>query len=76
LAKILYEQSRILFLRTRMPTKRTRTSLINKIIPNMVKTDPNWNEISTKLRTSLENFRSTYNDEISKLASQLIRKKR
>jgi hypothetical protein len=42
----------------------------------MVKTDPNWNEISTKLRTSLENFRSTYNDEISKLASQLIRKKR
>ena len=59
-----------------MPTKRTRTSLINSIIPNMDKTNSNWNEISTKLRQALENFRSTYNDDVSKLASQLVRKKR
>jgi len=59
-----------------MPTKRTRTSLIKSIIPNMVKTHPNWNEISTKLRQAFENFRSTYNDDVAKLASQLIQKKR
>ena len=59
-----------------MPTKRTRTSLIQSIIPNMVKTHSNWNEISTKVRQAFENFRSTYNDDVSKLASQLIRKKR
>lgn len=42
----------------------------------MVKTHSNWNEISTKLRQAFENFRSTYNDDVAKLASQLIRKKR
>lgn len=42
----------------------------------MVNTHPKWNEVSAKLRQSFENFRSTYNDEIAKLASQLIRKKR
>jgi hypothetical protein len=56
-----------------MPTKRTRVSLINSIIPNM---NSNWNEISTKLRQAFENFRSTYNDDVAKLASQLVRKKR
>ena len=76
MAKIISEQSQILFLRTRMPTKRTRTSLIQSIIPNMVKTHSNWNEISTKVRQAFENFRSTYNDDVSKLSSQLIRKKR
>ncbi|CAG8761404.1 2993_t:CDS:2, partial [Gigaspora rosea] len=50
LAKILSEQSQILFLRTRVPMKRTRTSLIKSVIPNMVKTHPDWNTISTKLR--------------------------
>ena len=58
-----------------MPTKRIRTSLIQSIIPNMVKTHSNWNEISTKVRQAFENFRSTYNDDVSKLASQLIHKK-
>ncbi|RIB09159.1 hypothetical protein C2G38_2044549 [Gigaspora rosea] len=61
LAKILSEQSRILFLRTRIPTKRTRTSLIKGVIPNMVKTHPDWNGISTKLRQAFENFRTKLN---------------
>ncbi|CAG8777905.1 8872_t:CDS:2, partial [Funneliformis caledonium] len=30
---------------------------------------------STKLRQAFENFRSTYNEDIAKLANQLIRKK-
>jgi hypothetical protein len=59
-----------------MPTKRTRTSLIKSVITNMVKTHPNWDEVSMKLRQAFENFRSTYNDDIAKLANQLIRKKR
>ncbi|CAG8748380.1 16204_t:CDS:2 [Cetraspora pellucida] len=67
LAKILSEQSRILFLRTRMPTKRTRTLLIKCIIPNIVNT-PDWNGVSSKLRQAFENFHSTYNDDIAKLA--------
>ncbi|CAG8809269.1 2678_t:CDS:1, partial [Racocetra fulgida] len=46
------------------------------IIPNMVNTHSDWNGISSKLRQAFENFRSTYNDEISKLANHLIRKKR
>jgi hypothetical protein len=58
-----------------MPTKRTRTSLIRSVVPNMVKANFNWNEVSTKLRQAFENFRSTYNDDIAKLANQLIRKK-
>ncbi|RIB26741.1 hypothetical protein C2G38_2264691 [Gigaspora rosea] len=61
LAKILSEQSRILFLRTRIPTKRTCTSLIKGVIPNMVKTHPDWNGISTKLRQAFENFRTKLN---------------
>ncbi|CAG8764172.1 13181_t:CDS:2, partial [Funneliformis caledonium] len=56
LAKILSEQSRILFLRTRMPTKRTHISLIKNVVPNMVKINLNWNEVSTKLRQAFENF--------------------
>ncbi|CAG8708036.1 9906_t:CDS:2, partial [Scutellospora calospora] len=52
LAKLLAEQFRILFLQTRVPTKRT-----------------------PKLQQLFENFHSTYNDEIAKLASQLIQKK-
>ncbi|CAG8764156.1 3926_t:CDS:2, partial [Funneliformis caledonium] len=39
-----------------MPTKRTRISLIKSIVPNMVKTNLNWNEVSTKLRQAFENF--------------------
>ncbi|RIB03839.1 hypothetical protein C2G38_2149325, partial [Gigaspora rosea] len=74
LAKILSEQSQILFLRTRVPMKRTRTSLIKSVIPNMVKTHPDWNTISTKLRQAFKNFCSAYNDDVSKLASQLIEK--
>ena len=59
-----------------MPTKRTRTSLIKSIVPNMDKSQPNWSEISNRLRQSFENFHSTYNDDVAKLANQLIRKKR
>ncbi|RIA99925.1 hypothetical protein C2G38_2052003, partial [Gigaspora rosea] len=59
-----------------IPTKRTCTSLIKGVIPNMVKTHPDWNGISTKLRQAFENFRSTYNDDVAKLANHLIRKKR
>ncbi|CAG8533750.1 15123_t:CDS:2 [Racocetra fulgida] len=58
-----------------MPTKRSRTSLINRITPNIVRTHSNWNEISNKLRQVFENFRTTYNNDIAKLASQLIRKR-
>ena len=76
MTKLLAEQSRILFLQTRVPTKRTCTILIKTVIPNMVNTHPKWNEVSAKLQQSFENFHSTYNDEIAKLASQLIRKKR
>ncbi|CAG8522666.1 39064_t:CDS:2, partial [Gigaspora margarita] len=72
LAKILFKQSRILFLWIRVPMKRTRTSLIKSVIPNMVKTHPDWNGISTKLRQAFENFHSTYNDDISKLNSSPV----
>ncbi|CAG8579240.1 19207_t:CDS:2 [Cetraspora pellucida] len=71
LAKILSEQSRILFLRTRMPTKRTCTSLIKCIIPNIVNI-PDWNGVSSKLRQVFKNFRSTYNDDIAKLATGVV----
>ena len=52
-----------------MPIKGTHTSLIQSVIPNMVKTHSNWNEISTKVRQAFENFHSTYNDDVAKLAS-------
>ncbi|CAG8497303.1 18326_t:CDS:2 [Racocetra fulgida] len=45
------------------------------IIPNMVKTHPDWNGISTKLRQAFENFCSTYNDDVAKLVNHLIQKK-
>ncbi|CAG8745016.1 17567_t:CDS:2, partial [Racocetra fulgida] len=41
----------------------------------MVKTHPDWNGISTKLRQAFENFRSIYNDDVAKLANHLMRKK-
>ncbi|CAG8800388.1 23937_t:CDS:2, partial [Gigaspora rosea] len=44
-----------------IPTKRTRTSLIKGDIPNMVKTHPDWNGISTKLRQAFENFLTKLN---------------
>ncbi|CAG8503182.1 1562_t:CDS:2 [Cetraspora pellucida] len=42
----------------------------------MARTHSNWNEISNKLRQAFENFCTTFNNDIAKLANQLIRKKR
>ncbi|KAF0461078.1 hypothetical protein F8M41_000487 [Gigaspora margarita] len=53
-----------------MLTKRTRTSLINCIAPNIVRNHSNWNEISNKSRQAFKNYRMTYNNDIAKLASQ------
>ncbi|CAG8586812.1 2406_t:CDS:2, partial [Racocetra fulgida] len=49
-----------------------RSLLIKSVIPNIVKTHSDWNGISTKLRQAFENFYSTYNDDVAKLATKLL----
>ncbi|CAG8518237.1 4529_t:CDS:2 [Dentiscutata erythropus] len=54
----------------------TICSSLSIISNQAIKTQSNWKEISNKLRQAFENFCTTYNNDIAKLANQLIRKRR
>jgi len=72
LTNLVMEQCKLLFLRTRNPTKRTRETLITKIIPSMDPISKEFKMLYKKTREYFDNFRHTYNKDMASLAKDLL----
>ena len=66
------EQCKLLFLRTRNPTREIRETLITKIVPFMDIISKEFKELYTKTREYFDNFRHTFNKDMASLAKDLI----
>ena len=66
------EQCKLLFLRTRNPTREIRETLITKIVPSMDIISKEFKELYKKTREYFDNFRHTFNKDMASLAKDLI----
>jgi hypothetical protein len=66
------EQCKLLFLRTRNPSKEMRGNLIMKIIPTIDPISKEFKALYTKTREYFDNFRHTFNKDMASLAKDLL----
>ena len=66
------EQFKLLFLRTRNPTREIRETLITKIVPSMDIISKEFKKLYKKTRKYFDNFRHTFNKDMESLAKDLI----
>ena len=66
------EQCKILFLRTRNPTKKTREMLIKMIVPSIDPISKEFKALIKKTREYFDNFRHTFNKDMKSLAQEFL----
>ncbi|PKY39813.1 hypothetical protein RhiirA4_453073 [Rhizophagus irregularis] len=69
---LVMEQCKLLFLRTRNPSKEMRGNLIMKIIPTIDPISKEFKALYTKTREYFDNFRHTFNKDMASLAKDLL----
>lgn len=66
------EQCKLLFLRTRNPTKKIRETLIKKVVPSMDSVSKDFKMLYRKSREYFDNFRHTFNKDMTALAKDFL----
>ena len=71
---LVMEQCKLLFLRTRNPTKKMRETLIMMIIPSMDSISKEFKMLCKKTREYeyFDNFRHTFNKDMASLAKDFL----
>ncbi|RIB28133.1 hypothetical protein C2G38_2028764 [Gigaspora rosea] len=72
ITNLVMEQCKLLFLRTRNPTKKMRETLIKKIVPSMEFVSREFKILNKKTREYFDNFRHTFNKDMVALAKDLL----
>ncbi|GES98112.1 hypothetical protein GLOIN_2v1571258 [Rhizophagus clarus] len=69
---LIMEQCKLLFLRTRNPSKEMRENLIMKIVLTIDPISKEFKALYTKTREYFDNFRHTFNRDMASLAKDLL----
>lgn len=72
ITNLIMEQSKLLFLRTRNPTKKLRETLIMKIVPTLDPISKEFKTLHKKMREYFDNYRHTFNKDMAFLAKDLL----
>ena len=72
ITNLVMEQCKLLFLRTRNSSKKTRETLITKIAPSMDPISKEFKALHKKTREYFDNFRHSFNLDMKSLAKDFL----